>query len=135
LTTCPQFTDDVLKALKIHRPEWNFRTLVRNEKNFDIIRALGTDIVHGSSADHALIEDEVSKADIVVNCLDADDLIYINAILAGARKHAAAGGKKTIFIHTSGSAVINDGTKDGRHNPSGKVWNVRVFSYSLIRFV
>jgi 6,7-dimethyl-8-ribityllumazine synthase len=122
----------VIKTLKATHKDFTFRTLVRNESNFDAIKALGSEVVKGSKEDHALVTDEAAKADVIVNVLDADDNVFIKAILSGAKKHHEATGKKSIFIHTSGSAVIVDGGSEGKANDT-KIWDVRLQFALLLR--
>jgi hypothetical protein len=80
-------------------------------------------VVKGSHSDLDIIEEQASKADIVLNAADADDLDLTNAILKGIKRTSI--GKKPILIHTSGTGLaIRDG--DGKFRPDDKVWNVSV---------
>jgi hypothetical protein len=85
--------------------------------------AIGVKVVKGSHSDLDIIEEQASKADIVLNAADADDLDLTNAILRGIKRTSI--GKKPILIHTSGTGLaIRDG--DGKFRPDDKVWNVSV---------
>lgn len=90
--------------------------------------ALGVRVVKGSHSDHKLITEEASKADIVLNAADADDLDLTKAVLAGLKQTTI--GKIPILIHTSGTGLA---TKDpsGKWDPNYKIWNVRAMRLEL----
>lgn len=69
-----------------------------------------------------IIEEQASKADIVLNTADADDLELTKAILRGI-KRTTAGGKRPILIHTSGTGVASK-KPTGIFDPNQKVYNV-----------
>jgi len=104
----------VLAALKKEYPSnLKITALVRNEKDFPAVRALGIDIVHGTKADLDKIRDAASDADIVLAALDNDDVPLVQAIIAGLETRAKTASKKPILIHTSGTGVIGE---DGKGN-------------------
>jgi len=110
----------VLVGLKSTYPTHEFVALVRNEKNIPAIEALGVRVVKGSHQDLDLITEEASKAAIIVNCADADDLELTKAILAGAKNKVD--NKTTILIHTSGTGLVC-GESNGKLDPAAKVYN------------
>lgn len=78
-------------------------------------------VVKGSHSDLDLITEEASKADIILNAADADDLDLTKAVLAGAKKTRI--GKIPILIHTSGTGLVT-GEPTGKRDPNAKVYNV-----------
>jgi len=84
--------------------------LVRSQGAAASIQKSGASTVLGTLDDHDLITDHVAKNDIVFHTATADDLPSVEAVLDGVRQRVKKG-KNTIFIHTSGTAVINDGFK------------------------
>lgn len=114
----------VLSGLLKQHPDWTFSALVRNEKHFEAVRSVGVAVVPGSFTDKSLISDQSYSADIVINTADCDDIPLTEAILAGMRKRFQEGKPKGILIHTSGTAVLTDGKREGKFDPQGKIWNV-----------
>ena len=64
-------------------------------------------VVLGDLDDKRLITEEVMKHDIVFHTATADHLPSVEAVLEGLRKRAE-GGRESIFIHTSGTSVLED---------------------------
>ena len=62
----------------------------------------------GDLNDSKLITDETLKHDIVFHCATADHKPSVEAIVEGVAQRAK-NGKSTIFIHTSGTSVLDDG--------------------------
>lgn len=85
---------------------------------------MGVRVVKGSNSDIALITEEASKADVILNAADADDLELTKAVLAGAKQTTT--GKRPILIHTSGTGVAS-AEPTGSFNPGQKVYNVSGF--------
>jgi len=79
-------------------------------------------VVKGSHTDLDIIREEASKADVILNAADADDLDLTKAILAGAKSTKT--GKTPILIHTSGTALASK-EPTGTFDPTAKVYNVR----------
>jgi hypothetical protein len=80
--------------------------------------------VKGSNEDLPLITELASKADIVLNAADADSEAIIEAILEGCKRHLEDTKSKSVFIHTSGTAILGDGG-EGTFNPLTPVYDVR----------
>ncbi|KUJ11311.1 NAD(P)-binding protein [Mollisia scopiformis] len=81
--------------------------LVRRKKHADGISASGATPVMGDLNDKALISSQAQEADIIFHTATADHLPSVEAILDGISARAKQG-KETIFIHTSGTSVLDD---------------------------
>jgi hypothetical protein len=80
-------------------------------------------VVKGSHSDLDLVAEEASKADIILNAADADDLELTKAILAGSKRTTIAVRRTPILIHTSGTGLVV-GEPTGKRDPNAKVYNV-----------
>jgi nucleoside-diphosphate-sugar epimerase len=99
----------ILTAFLHAFPQFSYKALVRNPSSFPAIEALGVRVIKGSHSDLAIIRDEASTSDIVVNCADADDLPLTEAILEGLKKKKErSGGGLPILLHTSGTGILTD---------------------------
>ncbi|KZV82339.1 NAD(P)-binding protein [Exidia glandulosa HHB12029] len=99
---------------------WHYTALVRNSKDFNAVQDAGADdILHASHSDLEKVQAAASKADIVINCADSDDLPLTNAILAGLEAH----GGRPILVHTSGTGVIQDKAEGEFTKYAEKIWN------------
>jgi nucleoside-diphosphate-sugar epimerase len=78
------------------------RGLVRDKIKADAITAHGVDAVIGSLDDAALLQEEASASDGVVNAANSGHRGAVEALIAGL----AGSGKP--FIHTSGSSIVAD---------------------------
>ncbi|KAH8109674.1 NAD-binding protein [Phellopilus nigrolimitatus] len=112
----------LLVSLSKAYPDIVFTALVRSESDFSAIRAAGATPVHGSFSDHGLIADLSAAADIVVNAADSDDVALLNVILRGLRRRKEEGRGVGAFIQTSGGMIFMDDKRDGRYDPSLKIW-------------
>ncbi|OAG09461.1 NAD(P)-binding protein [Paraphaeosphaeria sporulosa] len=81
--------------------------LVRRDKHAEQIRTSGALAVKGDLNDHGLIVKHVLEHDIIIHTATADHLPSVEAVLDGIKQRAAAS-KSTIFIHTSGTSVLDD---------------------------
>lgn len=61
----------------------------------------------GDLNDKDLISQHVQDSDIVFHTATADHLPSVEAIIYGIKKRSSAG-EETIFIHTSGTSVLDD---------------------------
>ena len=93
---------------------------VRRKEHADGIKASGADAVMGDLDDQKLITDHTVLHDIVIHTATADHLPSVKAVIDGIEMRAARG-QETIFIHTSGTSVLNDNSK-GTFK-SGKVYH------------
>ena len=87
-------------------------------------------VIKGSHSDHKIITEEASKADLILDAGDADDLELTKAILAGAKKTTI--GKTPILIHTSGTGLAATDVK-GKLDPNYVVYNVSTLTSSLLQ--
>lgn len=78
-------------------------------------------VIQGSHRDLDIVSEQASKASIIVNCADADDLELTKAILSGAKNTTQK--QTTILIHTSGTGLVT-GESTGKLDPEAKVYNV-----------
>ncbi|KAI9435623.1 hypothetical protein BJY52DRAFT_1131015, partial [Lactarius psammicola] len=91
----------------------------------DAVRSLGVEVVQGTFGETDLISKHARTADITVNAVDSDDIGLTAAILAGQKDRVVEDKKNlAVLSHTSGVAVFADSSRDGRHDPSHKVWNM-----------
>ncbi|OCK76829.1 NAD(P)-binding protein [Lepidopterella palustris CBS 459.81] len=81
--------------------------LVRRKEHAMSIHKSGALTIEGSLDDHDLIAEHSVKNDIVFHTATADHLPSVQAVLDGI-KQRARDGKSTIFIHTSGTGVLDD---------------------------
>ena len=79
--------------------------------------------VKGTNQDTSLVTELASEADIVLNAADADDVGLANGILAGCKQRFDATSTKSIYIHTSGLAVLGDKSQ-GVFDPAAPVYDV-----------
>ncbi len=93
---------------------------VRRKEHADGIRASGGEVITGDLDDTNLIVEESSRFDIVIHTATADHLPSVEAVLEGIKRRAA-GNQETIFIHTSGTSVLDD--KSGGMFKSEKVYS------------
>ncbi|KAG0049498.1 hypothetical protein BGZ83_005718 [Gryganskiella cystojenkinii] len=107
-------TIDLLLSKPNAKNVYSLRALVRNKEKADKdIRPLGIEPVIGSLDDVKLLEEEASKADVVLDFADADHLPAIQAFIRGLshRPRPQDGRRRPILIHTSGTGVLLDGAK------------------------
>ncbi|KAL7623556.1 hypothetical protein AAE478_007239 [Parahypoxylon ruwenzoriense] len=99
---------------------------IRREDHADQLKSSGaTDTVLGDLNDKALITKHALAHDIIIHTATADHLPSVEAIL-DAVKHRAEKGLSTIFIHTSGTSVLDDGAKGNYKSP--KVYHDNIVS-------
>ncbi|KAI1372593.1 NAD(P)-binding protein [Hypoxylon crocopeplum] len=99
---------------------------VRRQEHADQIKASGSvDTVLGDLDNTALITKHALSHDIVIHTATADHLPSVEAILDAVQQRAEKG-LSTIFIHTSGTSVLDDGAV-GSHK-SDKVYHDNVVS-------
>lgn len=89
---------------------YNVTTLARREEAAKELEQAGIKARLGGLDNADIISDEVFKNDIVIHTATADHLPSVQAVIAGIQKRAAEG-KSTIFIHNSGSGVLDDRSK------------------------
>ncbi|KAK5212384.1 hypothetical protein LTR72_007916 [Exophiala xenobiotica] len=89
---------------------YSVHALTRREHHAEAIKTSGAVPVTGQLSDFDLIEEQSSNSDIIFQVATGDNLPLEEAILHGVRRRAKQG-KATIYIHTSGAKVFDDGAK------------------------
>jgi nucleoside-diphosphate-sugar epimerase len=84
--------------------------LVRRDSHAKQIHRSGAKVIIGNLNDYDLIASEAAKHDITIHTATADHLSSAKAILDGVEKRAQDG-KMSIYIHTSGTSVLDDKSK------------------------
>jgi nucleoside-diphosphate-sugar epimerase len=82
---------------------------VRRKEHAKQIEASGASSVLGDLDDTDLITNQTFDHDIVFHTATADHKPSAKAILEGVRQRAMISGQSTIYIHTSGTSVLDDG--------------------------
>ncbi|KAI5116212.1 hypothetical protein M0805_005928 [Coniferiporia weirii] len=113
----------LLTALKAKHGSLTYTALVRTPASVPAIESLGVTCVVGTSAERDKITALAAQADIVINAANSDDLALIEALLAGLRQKKEEGRGTGTLLHTSGALVFLDGSKEGKFNPDGKVFD------------
>jgi nucleoside-diphosphate-sugar epimerase len=76
--------------------------LVRSAEQADEMIALGITPVLGTLDDSALLTEQASRADAVINAASSDHRGAVEALIAGLK------GSNKAFVHTSGSSIVGD---------------------------
>lgn len=84
--------------------------LVRRQEHGQAIKRSGASVIFGDLDDSALISKQVAENDIVFHTATADHIPSAQAVLEGVKSRAAKG-QSTIYIHTSGTSVLDDRSK------------------------
>ncbi|KAG6915860.1 hypothetical protein DXG01_009567 [Tephrocybe rancida] len=94
----------------INRPDFatlNVTALVRSQEKAGKLNLLGVHTIVGSFDDLPLLENAASKADVVINAADADDLDVVRALLKGLEQRHETTGNVPSYIHTSGTGEMH----------------------------
>ncbi|EHY51978.1 hypothetical protein ABEF92_005485 [Exophiala dermatitidis] len=89
---------------------YSVTALTRREQHAAGIRQSGGQAVMGTLDDLDLITSHSAASDIIFQCATGDNLALEQAILKAARQRAARS-QRTIYVHTSGAKVFDDGAK------------------------
>lgn len=122
--TADRFIGAVLVGLIKDHPDVTFTTVVRSEAHVDAISSTGAIAVMDSLTDYEALAVRVSESDVVVNCANSSDVLLITSILQGFKKRFEQGKGVGTLIHTSGAANLIDSNKEGKFDPSAKIWTV-----------
>ncbi|KAI1853690.1 hypothetical protein JX266_001674 [Neoarthrinium moseri] len=91
------------------KEEYRVTGFVRNKEREAEIKASGAaEVVIGNLHDKELISQTTAEHDIVIHTATADDLPSVGAVLDGIQRRADKG-LSTIYIHTSGTSLLDDG--------------------------
>ncbi|KAF8996808.1 hypothetical protein BDQ17DRAFT_1310135 [Cyathus striatus] len=96
--------------------KFHIRALLRApiEKKEAQIKAIypNLSVVEGTLEDDAIIQEEASKADYVINCASSDHHTSVVSTLAGLEKRSKAKpGNPPIYIHISGQGIVSDNSR------------------------
>lgn len=89
---------------------YDVTAMCRRKEHGAGIEQTGGKVIYGDLADHDLIAKHTAESDITIHTATADDLPSVKAVLDGVKQRSAAG-KEVIYIHTSGTSVLNDGSE------------------------
>jgi len=87
---------------------YHVTALTRRKEHAAQIEAMGASTVSGSLEEQDLITAQASIANVVIHTATADHIPSALAILKGVQQRAGKG-LETIYIHNSGTGVLNDG--------------------------
>lgn len=87
--------------------DYKVSALARREAAASELKERGVWPVLGSLEDAVTIEQQVEAHDIVFHTATADDLQSVESIIRGIDRRASQN-KHTIYIHTSGTSLLND---------------------------
>ena len=90
----------VTTAIQKKYPSATFVAYTRSAGNAPALKKRGLEPIIGSGnteKDYEVIKDATKKADIIINCADADDLALTKTILSGLEDSQS---KNPIYIHT-----------------------------------
>ncbi|KIJ16255.1 hypothetical protein PAXINDRAFT_114072 [Paxillus involutus ATCC 200175] len=116
-----------LLLLNSKLPELHVVALLRNPtpERQEQLRQVYSNIsfVEGTLDDDVIIQEQVSKADIIINCASSDHLASVKSTLSGletnSRNHP---GKPPLYIHVSGCGIVSDNAR-GEPVESAKEWS------------
>ncbi|KIX06944.1 uncharacterized protein Z518_04920 [Rhinocladiella mackenziei CBS 650.93] len=89
---------------------YSVTALTRRQQHAEGIKQSGAVPIMGSLHDLHIIEELSAISDIIFQVATGDNLPLVHAILASVKTRAQQG-KGTIYIHTSGAKVFDDGAK------------------------
>lgn len=89
--------------------KYEVTTLLRRESAAAAFNDKGVKTVIGTLDDKDILQKQVAASDIVIHTATADHLPSVEAVLAGI-KQRASNGQQTIYIHTSGTSLLSDGS-------------------------
>ncbi|KAF7319786.1 hypothetical protein MKEN_00761100 [Mycena kentingensis (nom. inval.)] len=86
--------------------------LVRGEDRAKLIRErLGVDVIVADLADVDVVRKAASESDVILHTANADHPASAKAMLEGLKERFEKTGKKSIFIHSSGTGALTDNAK------------------------
>ncbi|KAF2813624.1 NAD(P)-binding protein, partial [Mytilinidion resinicola] len=103
-------------------PNYTIAALVRSPEKAKWPESHNIRPILGSLDDAVLIEEEASKADILINTADSDHLPSARAAVAGLIQRFQETQKKPLYLHTSGTGIlISPTTVPGTAEP--RIWS------------
>lgn len=94
----------------LSRDEYNITALVRRQEAADELAKIGIRSVFGTLENNDIITQATLASDVVLHTATADHMPSVQAVIEGIRQRAKAG-KKTIYLHTSGTSFLSDNSK------------------------
>ncbi|KAJ3280110.1 hypothetical protein HK104_000903 [Borealophlyctis nickersoniae] len=89
--------------------KYSISALARDASKASLLSPLGINPIIGTLDDTAVLEKAAFESDVVLSFADSDHLASIEAMIKGLESRSAtAPARKPIFIHTSGTGVLND---------------------------
>ncbi|KAA1476179.1 NAD(P)-binding protein [Dentipellis sp. KUC8613] len=100
----------VFQLLLAHpkRDTFEITAYVRSKEKAKKLRELGVRTAIGTLNDGDKLADAASKADVVFNIADSDNLEGNKALLSGLKKRFESTKKAPVLIHTSGTGIFMD---------------------------
>jgi len=95
----------LLTELLSRRGDLAITALIRSDDKASKLQSLGVTPLKGDLNDEDLIAEAASKADIIIHAATADHLPSARAVVKGIKARSNKS-SKSIYIHTSGAAVI-----------------------------
>ncbi|KAH7890435.1 hypothetical protein F5I97DRAFT_1826579 [Phlebopus sp. FC_14] len=69
-------------------------------------------VVEGTLDDDAVIQEQVARADIIINCASSDHAASVKSMLAGLEINSKNNpGKPPLYIHVSGCGIVSDNAR------------------------
>ncbi|KAF9258825.1 NAD-P-binding protein [Marasmius fiardii PR-910] len=103
--------------------KFEFRPVVRDTNKAKKLNDLfGVKSIIGSHSDQDLMSKEAAEADVVLAMADCDDVDAVEGVMKGLKRRFETTGKLPIFIHTSGTGVLWDKSKEGGAEGT-TIWN------------
>jgi NAD(P)-dependent dehydrogenase (short-subunit alcohol dehydrogenase family) len=87
---------------------YHVSALTRRKEHAAEIEAMGASTIIGTLEDADLIAAQAARSNVVIHTATADHIPSALAILKGVQQRADKG-QDTIYIHNSGTGVLNDG--------------------------
>lgn len=98
---------------------------VRRKQHGDQIKASGaSEVVIGDLNDTELISEQAAEHDVIIHTATADHLPSVEAVLDGIQKRADKG-LSTVYIHTSGTSLLDDNVHGAKKSDKIYYDNVR----------
>lgn len=93
----------------LHEEKYSITAFTRREQHASQLESdYGAKTIMAQLEDQAIITEQTIKHDIIIHSATADHIPSVAAILEGLKSRASKG-QSTIYIHTSGTSVLDDG--------------------------
>ncbi|KAJ7583593.1 hypothetical protein C8J56DRAFT_830923 [Mycena floridula] len=106
---------EVLQLLAKELPDIPIVAVVRNitADKTEKLQELhsGLTLVEGALSDDAILQEQASKTDVVINCASSDHHASVVSILAGLKVRATSKPEAPIYLHMSGCGITSDNSR------------------------